>query len=157
MKNQTETPRSGRRWRLAAGSATAAAVLLMTNTTAASAAPAGPPTPTQTLSTGAYSWHVATSSVGTVDNPDGATGPLRDGAPLHGEFPIVMVDGTVQVRRWQWGTVTAVSAGTVTVASEDGYTSRYGVDSDKELSVDLDAVTVGDLVTVVGVVEARGG
>jgi hypothetical protein len=74
--------------------------------------------------------------------------------PVHGEFPVVAADGTVQTQRWQWGEVVAVGlvdparAMTITVASEDGYASDYRIDPDQ-----ADRIGVGDLVTVVGLVE----
>jgi hypothetical protein len=136
------------RWKQAAGAATAVAVLIVSQATAAGAATASPPTPTQTLSTGAYSWHVATPTT------DAATDQRAGGAPLHGEFPVVTVDGRVQIRRWQWGAVAALSPDAVTVVSDDGYTSDYLVGAGMGIQPELDSVTVGELVTVVGTVEA---
>jgi hypothetical protein len=136
------------RWKQAAGAATAVAVLIVTQATAARAATASPPTATQTLSTGAYSWHVATATT------DPATDQREGGAPLHGEFPIVAADGTVQLRRWQWGAVAALSPDAVTVVSDDGYTSDYLVGADVGIRPALASVAVGELVTVVGTVEA---
>lgn len=76
--------------------------------------------------------------------------------PVHGEFPVVAADGSVQTRRWQWGEVVSVVRApgpaqpvSITVASEDGYASEYRVDPD--LAAGL---TVGDVVTVVGLVSA---
>src|SRR6478736_1894279 len=88
-----------RRWKQAAGAGAVVAVLIVAQSTAAKAA--SPPTATATLSTGAYTWHVANPPAGDTENPP------DQGAPLHGEFPIVNVDGTVQIRRWQWGAVAA--------------------------------------------------
>lgn len=76
--------------------------------------------------------------------------------PVHGEFKVVAADGTVHLQRWQWGEVVAVrpaadraEPASITVASEDGYASDYRVDADQAA-----ALTVGDLVTVVGMVPA---
>ncbi len=138
------------RWKQAAGAATAVAVLIVTQATAARAATASPPTATQTLSTGAYSWHVANPTTGA------ATDQRDEGAPLHGEFPIVAADGTVQLRRWQWGAVAALSPDAVTVVSDDGYTSDYRVGAGVGIQQELDSVALGEFVTVVGTVEGPG-
>lgn len=72
--------------------------------------------------------------------------------PVHGEFPVVAIDGTVQTQRWQWGEVVAIDAADptlITIASEDGYASDYRVDPDE-----LGAIAVGDVVTAVGLVPA---
>ncbi len=136
------------RWKQVAGAGAAVAVLIVAQATAAKASTASPPTATQTLSTGAYSWQVAASK------GVGAATDQRDTAgPLHGEFPIVAADGTVQIRRWQWGEVAALSSDALTVVSDDGYTSDYRVGSGLGASADFDSVSVGELVTVVGTVE----
>ncbi len=69
--------------------------------------------------------------------------------PVHGEFPVVDADGTVQTRRWQWGEVVAVDSARITVASEDGYASDYRLDP-----AQVGRIAVGDVVTVVGLVAA---
>ncbi len=98
-----------------------------------------------TLSSGSYTWHVASSAaVPPNDRPDES-----DRGPLHGEFPVVAADGTVQTRRWQFGRVVTVADGWFAVTSDDGYSNRYLVDT----SVTAAAVRVGQDVTVVGVVE----
>ena len=148
MSPDTEVPR-GRRLTRAAGAGAAVAVLIVAQARPASASVASPPTATQTLSTGAYTWHVATSKGGTVGTDNEKDGP----GPLHGEFPIVGVDGTVQIRRWQWGEVAALSADTVTIVSDDGYISDYLVGAAASIDPDLDSVAVGEIVTVVGTVE----
>ena len=66
--------------------------------------------------------------------------------PVHGEFPVVAADGTVQTQRWQWGEVVAVDSARITVASDDGYASDYEVAADH-----MAGLAVGDVVTVVGV------
>jgi hypothetical protein len=140
------------RWRQAAGVGAVVAVLIVAQARTAAASTASPPTATQTLSTGAYHWHVAASPIGPATQPKG-------GGPLHGEFPIVAVDGTVQIRRWQWGAVAALSADALTVVSDDGYISDYRVGAGVGGSSGLDPLSVGELVvgelvTVVGTVEA---
>lgn len=73
--------------------------------------------------------------------------------PVHGEFPVIAQDGTVQMRRWQWGEVVAVlpadptGPASITVASEDGYASDYRLDPDQAAGL-----AIGDIVTVVGLV-----
>src|SRR6478672_11346900 len=61
MSSDTEVP-GGRRLKRAAGAVAAVAVLIVAQASAASASTARPPTATQTLSTGPYTWHVATST-----------------------------------------------------------------------------------------------
>ena len=77
--------------------------------------------------------------------------------PVHGEFPVVAADGSVQTQRWQWGEVVAVARASapampasITVASVDGYASDYQVDPEQAAEL-----TLGDMVTVVGLVPAR--
>jgi hypothetical protein len=75
--------------------------------------------------------------------------------PVHGEFPVVDADGTVQTHRWQWGEVVAVDAThptVITVASEDGYAGDYRVAPDQ-----AQGLRVGDVVTVVGLVSGDRG
>jgi hypothetical protein len=54
------------------------------------------------------------------------------GGPLHGEFTTRKPGGGYQVMAMQTGDVTAVSATSITVKSEDGYSRTYAVD-DKTL------------------------
>ena len=153
MSADTEVP-GGRRLKRAAGAVAAVAVLIVAQASAASASTASPPTATQTLSTGAYTWHVATSTAADHTVQNRATDHPEGPGPLHGEFPIVGADGTVQIRRWQWGAVTALNADTVTIVSDDGYVSDYLVGAGA--ASNLESVAVGELVTVVGTVEATG-
>jgi len=152
MSRARETTRGGRLKRTA-GTGAVVAALFVAQAGAAGASTARPPTATQTLSTGAYSWHVATSPSTTASVRDGAATDVDGSGPLHGEFPIVAVDGSVQLRRWQWGAVAAFSADTVTVVSDDGYIGDYRIDTAAVTGHDLDALAVGELVTVVGTVE----
>jgi hypothetical protein len=123
-------------WHRPAGVAVAVAVMVVGSTATANAAGATPrkPTPAEI---------------------DAVAAEPADG-PVHGEFPVVAADGTVQTQRWQWGEVVAVlpaadraEPASITVASEDGYASDYRVDPDQAA-----ALTVGDVVTVVGTVPA---
>ncbi|MGS0684014.1 hypothetical protein ACVBEQ_02460 [Nakamurella sp. GG22] len=69
---------------------------------------------------------------------------------LHGDF-VVQTDGTAtETRRLQNGSVTALSAGSLTVTSSDGYVGNYTVPTDLELS----DVAVGDDVRVLATVAA---
>src|SRR6476661_3949229 len=121
-------------WRRSAGVAVAVAVMVLGSTGTAGATPRRP-------SPG----EIATAAAGTIDGP------------VHGEFPVVDADGGVQTQRWQWGEVVAVNSAssadapfssTITVASEDGYASDYRVEPDQAAGV-----SVGDVVTVVGLVD----
>lgn len=123
-------------WYRPAGVAVAAAVMVAGSTATASAAGVTPRKPTS-------------AEIGVV-----AAEPA-DG-PVHGEFPVVAADGTVQTQRWQWGEVVAVRPTadpaepvSITVASGDGYASDYRIDPDHAAGL-----TVGDVVTVVGLVPA---
>lgn len=123
-------------WHRTAGLAVAVAVMVVGSTASATAAGVTPRRPTP-----------AEMGVVAAEPADG---------PVHGEFPVVAADGTVQTQRWQWGEVVAVHpAGdptgpvSITVASEDGYASDYRVDPDQAAGL-----TVGDVVTVVGLVPA---
>lgn len=116
-------------WRRSAGVAVAVAVMVMGSTATASAT--GPRKPS--------SAEIATAAAEPADGP------------VHGEFPVVAADGTVQTRRWQWGQVVAVDPADptlITVASDDGYAGDYRVAPDQAGSID-----VGDVVTVVGLIE----
>jgi hypothetical protein len=137
----TERPRVSL-WKRTAGVVAVAAVMIIGNTATASAAP---PSPVATLSTGHYTWHVARPAADAVV-------PAAE-APQHGEFPVVNADGSVDTRRWQSGTVVTVSDGSVTVLSSDGYRGVYRIGSE----VDVHAVGVGSVVTVVGTVVVGTG
>lgn len=64
-------------------------------------------------------------------------GPFRGpaagfpGNALHGEFTVAS-DGGYVTERMQTGTVSAPSATSITVKSEDGYTQTYAIDSSTE-------------------------
>jgi hypothetical protein len=59
--------------------------------------------------------------------PRGLRGPKGMGRALHGEFTTRKPGGGYQVMATQVGDVTAVSATSVTVKSEDGYSRTYAV------------------------------
>ncbi len=147
-----------RQWRRSAGVVAAVALLVVSPARSVSASPsahqttAAPfesssyPSRFATLSSGSYTWHVASST--TAAQPDRSDDGGR--GPLHGEFPVVAVDGTVQTRKWQFGRVVTVSDSWFAVTSDDGYSDRYLLDT----SVTSTPVKVGQDVTVVGVIES---
>ncbi|MFD2417657.1 hypothetical protein [Amycolatopsis pigmentata] len=75
------------------------------------------------------------------------------GDALHGEFT-VSSDGGYLTERMQTGTVSASSANSVTVKSEDGYTQTYAIDSATEKQGNL---TDGSAVTVIAKVPTGSG
>lgn len=81
---------------------------------------------------------------GDHKGPDGQ-GPGRDGhgprggfpGAIHGELVVPSKDGTgFQTVQMQRGTVTAVSATSISVKSEDGFTATYVVDADTKVNRD---------------------
>lgn len=75
--------------------------------------------------------------------PDGDRGPgghgPRGGFPgaIHGTFVVPNQDGTgYQTVQMQHGTVTAVSATSISVTSDDGFTATYVVDADTTVNRD---------------------
>jgi hypothetical protein len=70
--------------------------------------------------------------------PGGARGRLGAALgqnALHGEFVVKDKDGKIVTRVVQHGQVTAVSATSVTLKSEDGFTASYTVNSDTKVNV----------------------
>jgi len=121
-------PGRGRRWRRAAGVAAVVAVLVVANAKAAGASTLRKPSKAE----------VATAAASAVDGP------------VHGEFRVVNADGTEQVRRWQWGEVVDITDAGLTVASSDGLAGAYELGP----GVSVADIAVGDIVTVVGTVQA---
>lgn len=77
---------------------------------------------------------------------------------LHGDFVATGNDGGYVTERLQTGKVTAVSSGSITVASADGYSSTYVVNSGTAVDRGADnisAVANGDTVTVIGTVSGN--
>jgi hypothetical protein len=74
----------------------------------------------------------------------GGPGPGFGGGPLHSESVAAEPGGGYTTRVTQNGTVTAVSAGSVTIRSEDGYTVSYA------LPTEVAAPASGEDVTVEG-------
>jgi hypothetical protein len=73
--------------------------------------------------------------------PGGMHGPrglLEAGSePLHGETVVKQADGTIVTLRMVSGTVTAVSATSITVTAEDGYAGTFAVSADTEVRAGL--------------------
>jgi hypothetical protein len=81
----------------------------------------------------------------------GVRGP---GMGIHGTFVVPQPDGSgYQTVHMQRGEVTAVSASSITVTSEDGYSKTYVVDAATEVNRDgaIGDIEVGASVMVVGV------
>jgi hypothetical protein len=74
---------------------------------------------------------------------------------LHGDFVVKGRDGQYVTQRLQTGTVTAVSATSITAKSEDGHATTFVVGSATKVdngAAKVADVKVGDAVTVVGTV-----
>jgi len=118
----------GRRWRRAAGVAVVVAVLVVANAKAAGASTLRKPSKAE----------IATAAATPSNGPD------------HGQFTVINADGTEQVRRWQWGEVVTVDDTSLTVSSPDGLAGSYQIGP----GVDVADIAVGDVVTVVGTIQA---
>jgi hypothetical protein len=57
------------------------------------------------------------------------------GGALHGEFTVKDKDGKIVVKVVQHGSVTAVSATSISLKSEDGFTGTYAVNTDTKVRV----------------------
>ncbi|WP_017976654.1 hypothetical protein [Actinopolyspora halophila] len=82
----------------------------------------------------------------------GAGGASALSDALHGEFTVRTGQGEYDTRKLQTGTVTAVSAESLTVGSEDGYSREYTVDSSTVVDggdSTIDALSSEEVVTVV--------
>jgi hypothetical protein len=91
---------------------------------------------------------------GPMGGPMGGQGE-RLGDVLHGDVTVKQEDGSVAQARIQRGTLTAIDGSTLTVESEDGYTSRWTINDDTEIRRERSEATVTDLV-VGDVVTVRG-
>lgn len=88
------------------------------------------------------------AGVGADDAPRWRAGHhLGMHGALHGEFVVETEDGTYVTRVMQVGTVSAVTADTVTVVSEDGHSATYTVDDDTVVVLDGAAAELADLTT----------
>ncbi|WP_433065415.1 hypothetical protein [Dactylosporangium sp. CS-033363] len=74
---------------------------------------------------------------------------------LHGDFVVKGSDGQYVTQRLQTGTVTAVSATSITAKSEDGHATTFVVGADTKVdngASKIGDVKTGDTVTVIGLV-----
>ena len=78
-----------------------------------------------------------------------------DGGLLHGEAVVESADGDYETKQIQRGEVTAVSATSITVVSEDGFSATYVVNADTESTRDREegSARIGDLVHVLADVD----
>ena len=96
-----------------------------------------------------------TSEEGTTED-DTATAPSAPWSVLHEERQLQQRDGTVLTVALQGGTVTGLTADSVTVASADGFTSTYAVTTETRIATPsgtLADLASGDAVLVEAVVE----
>jgi hypothetical protein len=87
--------------------------------------------------------------------PGGHHGGPGGGMGIHGEFVTKAADGGYQTMASQVGEVTAVSATSLTVKSEDGYSRTYVVNDDTLVNAGNEGtadVAKGDTVRVVAIV-----
>ncbi|GAA3195801.1 hypothetical protein ACFO1B_00125 [Dactylosporangium siamense] len=87
----------------------------------------------------------------------GARGDLSQA--LHGDYVVKDSSGKYVTERLQSGTVTAVSATSITAKSEDGHETTFTVDASTKVnggSSKITDVKTGDAVTVVGLVSGSG-
>jgi hypothetical protein len=89
-------------------------------------------------------------------NGRGRGGPgVGLGGALHGEFTTKKAGGGYQTMAMQLGDVTAVSASSLTVKSEDGFSRTYGVNDDTLVNAGNDGIAdvkTGDKVHVLALV-----
>lgn len=81
------------------------------------------------------------------------------GKVLHGVFTVKTPSGTYQTVEEQVGTVTAVSSGSITVKSTDGYSNTYSVSSSTVVDSQaggINAVAANDTVRVSAAVPKSG-
>ncbi|WP_433328100.1 hypothetical protein [Dactylosporangium sp. CA-139066] len=77
------------------------------------------------------------------------------GGALHGDFVVKSGNGQYVTERLQSGTVTAVSATSITAKSEDGHATTFVVGADTKVgngAAKISDVKAGDSVTVIGTV-----
>jgi hypothetical protein len=100
----------------------------------------------------------AGSTAAPDKGPDGRNGPGRGfprgrgdgiglghgigGGALHGEFTVKDKDGKIVTRVVQHGSVTAVSATSISLKSEDGFTGTYTVNTDTKVRVGGDSTAI---------------
>lgn len=131
---------------LTLGSVAAGAILATGVTGLALADDQSTPAPSASSSAGAATDSAAPGGRGMDgmrgrhDGPGGRhgmRGPGPMGEALHGELVVKAEDGTISTVRQLRGTVTAVSATSITVEAEDGYTGTFAITADTEVHVGL--------------------
>ena len=142
-------PSRKRRMWIWAGAAGIAVVAAASIATVASAQLAGAPAQTPSPSAAASG---APAMPKRVPGPAmrGGFGPGL-GAALHGEYVIAKPGGGYQTIDTQQGQVTAVSSGSITVKSSDGFTKSYTVTASTLVDAQRDgigSIKVGDTVSV---------
>jgi len=65
----------------------------------------------------------------------------------HGQFTVTAPNGGEEIVNVQRGKVTAVSPTSLTVASTDGFSATYKVDTSSKVERDNKAATIGDVRT----------
>ncbi|MEU3165715.1 hypothetical protein [Streptosporangium sp. NPDC006930] len=120
--------------------------------TAFSPAPASTPTVTDTATPSAPPEKPAKKGPGM--------GPKMGfgGHPIHGEFVAPDREGNYVTFAGQYGDVTAVSQGSITVKSADGYTKEYAINSDTRINrggEGTEALKTGQQVVVMAKVEGE--
>ena len=96
-------------------------------------------------------------AAGAQAHDRGGRGPGMDGRPVLSEAVVQLADGTYATVRSISGTVTAVSASSITVKASNGATRTFAVDASTTVAKDGSAatiagITVGDSVHVHGTV-----
>jgi hypothetical protein len=126
-----------------------AGVLAVATATGIGMAFAGPSGTVQTAGEGAFAQATPTPPAAEPDRPDrrGKPGWFPRGFPhgrfdgplgrgmLHGEFVVKDRDGKITKMVTQHGKVTAVSANSVSLRSDDGFTGTYAVGSDTRVRI----------------------
>jgi hypothetical protein len=122
-------------------------------------APRGTPSPGSTDGQGRPGWHRQGPRPGGFGGFGGFGSILGTGiglgGTLHGTAVVKTRDGSYETVAGQRGTVTAVSATSISVKSEDGYQATYVVDKDTVVNgtEKITAVKQGDNVGVVATVD----
>lgn len=73
-------------------------------------------------------------------------GGMRGALPLHSETVVKQQDGTILTIVGVSGTVTAVSATSITIAAEDGFSATYAVGADTQIGKDRQQASIVDVV-----------
>jgi hypothetical protein len=148
----TGTPHRSSRIKTIIIAAVAAVVLVGGGVAVASAVKSGSATSSSAGGPGGAMGGPGGSNVGNGGPGGGANGL---GGALHGDFVASDGNGGYVTKRLQSGTVTAVSATSITARSADGYSTTFVVGASTSVDNGVDAigaVKTGDTVTVVGTV-----